>query len=116
VSEIYDLADITTHVRAAIKRSGIKRKPIVAIRNDSRITGGLQFRDLHCVRVNPKLFVSADVMPSLRTCFFRPTITEERNEDSATSRGYVLVGGPGWWRYVDHLAMHLDLDGNREAS
>jgi len=30
MAEVYDLADITTHVRAAIKRSGIKRKPITA--------------------------------------------------------------------------------------
>ena len=30
MSEVYDLSDITEHVRAAIKRSGIKRKPIAA--------------------------------------------------------------------------------------
>lgn len=30
MSEVYDLAEISAHVRAAIKRSGIKRKPIAA--------------------------------------------------------------------------------------
>ena len=30
MAEVYDLSDISAHVRAAIKRSAIKRKPIVA--------------------------------------------------------------------------------------
>jgi hypothetical protein len=30
MAEVYDLSDISEHVRAAIKRSGIKRKPIAA--------------------------------------------------------------------------------------
>jgi len=33
VSDVYDLADIESHVRAAIQRSGIKRKPYVARMN-----------------------------------------------------------------------------------
>ena len=40
--EVYDLSDISAHVRAAIKRSGIKRKPITArMKRFTRVAGML---------------------------------------------------------------------------
>jgi hypothetical protein len=78
VSEIHDLAEIEAHVRAAIKRSGIKRKPYVARMNRfTRVASMLLDPDISFLSILASSLSTADFYGAMWMLLVADTFRDE---------------------------------------